>query len=135
MQADGKCEYIVLGYVSHHLQDEMMPVAVVGREIGPTNAAELRLHIAAVLGTIAGKSHLDYLHELFASWRETPVDRLDSLFSELRELSAGPVRTHSSGFCSITDFPKMVEQALGVHHELGSGSEIMRGRYPRGSTQ
>ena len=76
------------------------------------------LHVPAVLGTVVSERHLEYMHELFEGWREVANDKLDDLFRDLRELSSGPLRTQSYGFCSIGDLPRLVNEALKTDEHL-----------------
>ncbi len=107
-------EFVVLAYVSDPMRQDFLPVAVAGRQLGSNTTGTLALHVAAVLRNIVSKGHLDYLDDLFASWRDVSGDQLDSLFRELRELSSGPLRTQETGFCSIEDFPRIADRALRV---------------------
>lgn len=115
MESQLECEFVVLAYASDATQEDLLPVAIAARELGPEHARGLMLHIPAVLAITVSKRHLDYLHELFESWREMAGDRLDALFQELRELSSGPLRTREVGYCSIGDLPLLVNKVLGAN--------------------
>jgi hypothetical protein len=106
------CEFVVLAYVSDVAQGDLLPVAFAARELGSDDARGLILHVSAVLGTVVSKPHLDYMYEIFEDWREASSDKLDDLFRELRELSAGPLRTQNYGFCPIGDLTKLVNQVF-----------------------
>lgn len=132
MKDQPECEFIVLAYVLDRTQDTMSPVAVVAREVAAKTEQGLILHLAAVIGTVASKRHLEYLYELFGSWQGMAGDRLGALFEELRELSSGPLRIHSSGSCSIGDLSHVVNQALGANEELNKPSENRHGQSSHG---
>jgi hypothetical protein len=123
MNEELKCEFIVLAYVSDPLQKSLSPVAVIGRELGSGNTRRLLLHVATVLQTVASKRHLDYLHDLFESWREVAGDGIDILFQEIGELSSGPLRAISSGFCSINDLPRVVGHVFRLPDETNGLTE------------
>lgn len=112
------CEFVVLAYVSDPAQEGLLPVVVATRELGSDADRRLILHVPAVLGTVVSKRHLDYMYELFEGWRAAGSDRLDDLFRELQELSSGPLRTLTHGFCLIGELPQLVNQILGSNEHL-----------------
>jgi hypothetical protein len=112
------CEFVVLGHAQGSLDAALTPVGIVVRELGWNSTPELRLYVPAVLGTTLSQPHLDYLHELFQDWRSTPNEGLDALFSELRELSSGPLRAQESGRCSMNELPGLVNRVLGTTRHL-----------------
>lgn len=119
MEHQLECEFVVLAYASDATQEGLLPVAIAARELSSGEARGLILHVPAVLGTTVSRHHLDYLYELFESWREVARDRLDDLFHELRELSAGPLRTQDAGYCSSRDLPRLVNQVFGANEPPG----------------
>jgi hypothetical protein len=118
MEHQLECEFIVLAYASDAIREDDCPIAIAARELGPDRSRGLMLHVPAVLGTSLRKRHLDYLHELFESWRELANDQLEALFRELRELGTGPLRTREVGYCSIGELPRLVNQVLGANEQF-----------------
>jgi hypothetical protein len=125
MEHQLKCEFIVLAYASDVIQEHDFPIAIAARELGPDCSRGLMLHIPAVR-TAVSERHLDYLYELFESWRELADNQLEGLFRELRELGSGPLRTREVGYCSIGDLPRLVNQVLGANEQFNE---------PRGRTR
>jgi hypothetical protein len=126
MEHQLQCEFIVLAYASDTTQDELLPIAIAARELASENA-RLMLHVPAVLGATVSKRHLDYMHELFESWREVANDQLDALFREFRELSAGPLRTQDAGYCPLEDLPRLVNRVLGADEQFDESHGRSRG--------
>ena len=116
------CEFVVLAYASDPVQEEPSPMAVVARVIGPNGGGPLIIHVAAVAEAIANTRHLQYLHELFESWRGMTGSDLNPLFSEIRELSSGPLRSQRIGSCLLRDLPTVVEGVLGASIDLRRAS-------------
>jgi hypothetical protein len=117
MRDQTTCEYVVLAYVMDPAHEALQPVAVAARELG-SDDARLMLHIPTDFPTVVSVRHLDYMNILIEDWREIPNDRLGDLFRELRELSSGPLRAQSYGFCSIGELPRLVKEVLGANEQL-----------------
>lgn len=112
MREQPTCEFIVLAYASDPAKEDLLPVAIAARELGGGIASGLILHVSAFLPMVIRPAHLNYLHDLFDDWRSVKGDHLDSLFSEIRGLSSGPIRTFSTGFCTQDDLSGLAARFL-----------------------
>ncbi len=112
------CEFVVLAYAPDPVKEELSPLAVVARAIVPNGDGPLIIHVAAVAEAISSTRHLQYLHDLFESWRGMTGSDLDPLFSEISELSSGPLRSQRIGSCLLRDLPTVVDDVLGSSSDL-----------------
>jgi hypothetical protein len=122
MEHQLQCEFVVLAYASDVTQEDLLPVVIAARELGPERTRGLMLHVPAVFGTAVSKRHLDYLHELFESWRAVANDQLEALFRELRELGSGPLRTQDAGYCRVDDLPGLVNRLFGANEQFNEST-------------
>jgi hypothetical protein len=114
MKDQSQCEYVVLVYASAPAQERPVTLAVVARDLVASDTRRLILHVTAALPTGTSSRHLEYVHDLFESWREVSGDSIDQLFEEIRDLSSDLLRAESSGFCSVANLRHVVDHALGT---------------------